>query len=75
MKPVDWKTEVRIGGTAWPKIVLETLQGAINTQLMRDTDEVVSLYHRRCAISACTLPGLRRCHLNKRQLRAVPRVR
>jgi len=49
LKPVDWQTRVRIGEQTWPKIVLETLQGAVNTQLVRDTDEVVSLYHRRCA--------------------------
>lgn len=31
----------------WQKVVLETLIGAINTQLLQHGDEVVSLYHRR----------------------------
>jgi hypothetical protein len=47
-KPVEWREEVEIGGRKWPKIVLETLQGAINTKLLKDSDQVVSIYHRRC---------------------------
>ena len=35
-KPVDLKT-----------IVEETIQGAINTQMIQSTDEIVSIYHRR----------------------------
>ncbi|KAG2502052.1 hypothetical protein HYH03_000546 [Edaphochlamys debaryana] len=47
-KPVD-QEQTKLGGTAgtWSHIVKETLQGAINTQLMKADDEVVSIYHRR----------------------------
>lgn len=47
-KPVDMK-DTKLGGTAgnWPAIVLETIQGAINTKLVRPGDEIVSIYHRR----------------------------
>ena len=45
-KPVD-QTPVRIGDKQWPKIVLESLQGLINTKMMDPDCEVVSLYHRR----------------------------
>lgn len=47
-KPVEWRETVQIGGKTWPKVVLDTLQGALNTQLIRETDEIVSIYHRRC---------------------------
>ena len=46
-KPVEWRAKVQLGGKEWPKIVYETLQGAINTQLMTHSNEVVSIYHRR----------------------------
>lgn len=47
-KPVDL-TPVVLGGHAgtWPAVVAETLQGALNTQLLAPGDEVVSIYHRR----------------------------
>lgn len=48
-KPVEWRETVELGGKTWPKVVLDTLQGALSTQLIRDTDEIVSIYHRRCA--------------------------
>ena len=51
-KPVEWQEQVEIGGKQWPKVVLETLQGALNTQLISETDEIVSIYHRRCAPAA-----------------------
>jgi hypothetical protein len=53
-KPVSWRETVEIGGKMWPKVVLDTLQGALNTKLIRDTDEIVSIYHRRCVL---TRPG------------------
>lgn len=31
----------------WPKVVLDTLDGAINTKLVQKDDQIVSLYHRR----------------------------
>lgn len=47
-KPVDGTPTV-LGGNAgtWPKIVLETLMGAVATQLCAPEDEVVSIYYRR----------------------------
>jgi hypothetical protein len=48
-KPVDWQTQVDIGDQKHPSIVLETLQGAINTELIRDSDEIVSIFYRRSA--------------------------
>jgi len=40
---------VDIGGTAgvWSRVVRDTIQGAINTKLMTEDCEVVSIYHRR----------------------------
>lgn len=40
---------VKLGGTAgeWPRIVLDTLLGAVATQLVQPGDEIVSVYHRR----------------------------
>jgi hypothetical protein len=46
-KPVEWRETVKIGGRMWPKVVLDTLHGALNTKLIRHTDEIVSVYHRR----------------------------
>jgi hypothetical protein len=46
-KPVEWRETVKIGGRMWPKVVLDTLHGALNTKLIRHTDEIVSIYHRR----------------------------
>lgn len=51
-KPVEWRETAEIGGKRWPKVVLDTLQGALNTQLTQESDEIVSIYHRR--YSACT---------------------
>jgi hypothetical protein len=45
-KPVD-QSPVTVGGQTWPKIVLESLIGLINTKMMAADAEVVSLYHRR----------------------------
>lgn len=47
-KPVE-QAPVQLGGTAgtWPAIVQQTIQGAINTQLVRPGDEIISIYHRR----------------------------
>lgn len=40
---------VKLGGAAgtWPRLVLDTFTGAINTKLMKPEDEVVSVYYRR----------------------------
>lgn len=54
-KPVEWQSTVEIGGKQWPQVVLDTLQGALNTKLMSEADEVVSIYHRRCAAPPCLL--------------------
>ena len=35
------------GAGTWPRVVLDTLTGAVATQLVQPTDEVVSIYHRR----------------------------
>lgn len=47
-KPVGLDT-VQLGGTAgaWPQVVRDTIQGAINTKLISAADEIVSIYHRR----------------------------
>ncbi len=37
----------QLGGATFPSVVLECLQGAINTSLLTAEHEVVSLYHRR----------------------------
>ena len=60
LKPVNWTEKVAIGGQEWPRVVLETLQGAVNTQLLNESDEVVSIYYRRCARALALLP---RCAL------------
>lgn len=46
-KPVN-QDPVKLGGTAgeWPKVVQETIQGAINTELLQPDSEIVSIYHR-----------------------------
>lgn len=70
-KPVDQQS-VSIGNAgSWPKVVLDTLRGAVNTQLIMESDEIVSVSHRRIehgyptpslgrddALSAC-LPWLK----------------
>lgn len=48
-KPVEWQRTVQIGTQQWPKVVLDTIQGAINTRLIPPNAEIVSAYHRRCA--------------------------
>mmetsp|Transcript_14864 Transcript_14864/g.41789 ORF Transcript_14864/g.41789 Transcript_14864/m.41789 type:complete len:519 (+) Transcript_14864:99-1655(+) len=47
-KPVN-KEPVTLAGAAgtWPKLVQETIQGAISTQLVQPADEIVSIYYRR----------------------------
>jgi protoporphyrinogen oxidase len=47
-KPVA-QDSVAIGGAAgaWPRVVLDTLAGAVATKLVAPGDEVVSVYHRR----------------------------
>lgn len=47
-KPVD-QTPTRLPGNAgtWPKVVLDTIRGAVATHLIRPEDEIVSIYHRR----------------------------
>ena len=45
-KPVE-QDIVSIGGRMYPRVVLETLQGAISTGLIAPSDEIVSIYHRR----------------------------
>ena len=47
-KPVDQTPTVLPGSAGtWPKVVLDTIEGAIATQLIRPEDEIVSIYHRR----------------------------
>ncbi|KAF6264651.1 hypothetical protein COO60DRAFT_75783 [Scenedesmus sp. NREL 46B-D3] len=48
LKPVA-QQPVQLGGTAgtWPAVVRETLQGSVTTRLLRATDQVVSIFHRR----------------------------
>eukprot|EP00899_Mesostigma_viride_P028486 jgi/Mesvir1/8822/Mv02723-RA.1 len=46
-KPVKQDPVAIPGAGTWPRVVLETLQGAINTNLMAPEDQVVSIYHRR----------------------------
>lgn len=48
-KPVEWQRTVQVGSRTWPKVVLDTIQGAINTKLITPDVEIVSAYHRRCA--------------------------
>jgi protoporphyrinogen oxidase len=45
-KPVD-TTPVRVGDADYPKVVAETILGAVRTELLSSADEVVSVYHRR----------------------------
>lgn len=45
-KPVK-QDGVTVGGKTWSEVVRETIQGAINTQLIQPGDEIVSIYHRR----------------------------
>lgn len=45
-KPVA-QDDVLVGGRTYPRIVLDTLKGAIATGLIAHSDEVVSVYHRR----------------------------
>lgn len=47
-KPVAQDT-VTLGGTggAWPRVVLDTLIGSVNTKLCSSDDEIVSIYYRR----------------------------
>jgi len=47
-KPVA-QDPVALGGSGgtWPRIVLDTLLGAVSTQLVQPDDEIVSIYHRR----------------------------
>ena len=47
-KPVN-QEPVKLPGAAgtWPKVVQETIQGAINTQLIQPGNEIVSIYYRR----------------------------
>ena len=52
-KPVD-QSPVTVGGKTWPALVRDTIVGAINTKLIQNSDQIVSIYHR-CA-------GLRACH-------------
>lgn len=46
-KPVG-QEQVTLGGAAgtWAQLVRDTIQGAINTQLIQPGDEIVSIYHR-----------------------------
>jgi hypothetical protein len=46
MKPVD-TSPCRLGGREYPRVVLETIEGAINTLLCAKTDEIVSIYYRK----------------------------
>lgn len=48
-KPVEWRETVTLGGRTFPAIVAATIQGALNTKLIKRTDQIVSVYHRRCA--------------------------
>ncbi|WPT17861.1 hypothetical protein PSENEW3_00005863 [Picochlorum sp. SENEW3] len=45
-KPVD-QSDVSLGGNVWPRVVLDTLLGAVATNLVSPDDEIVSIYHRR----------------------------
>ncbi|KAF6252642.1 hypothetical protein COO60DRAFT_504963 [Scenedesmus sp. NREL 46B-D3] len=47
-KTVD-QQPVQLGGTAgtWPAVVRDTLLGAVATQLLSPSDQVVSIFHRR----------------------------
>ena len=45
-KPVA-QDDVTIGTSTWPRVVLDTLKGAVATNLISSTDEIVSIYHRR----------------------------
>lgn len=58
-KPVAWRERVPLAGAPRPRIVLETLQGAINACLLSEDHEIVSLFHRRRA----ALAHLRSCLL------------
>lgn len=52
-KPVEWQETVQVGGRDVPKIVAATIEGAINTKLIQSSDEIVSIYHRRCGALDC----------------------
>ena len=45
-KPVD-VSECSIGGRTFPRVVLDTIRGAINTKLCESGDEIVSIYYRK----------------------------
>lgn len=45
-KPVA-QDDVALGSSTWPRVVLDTLLGAVATRLISDSDEIVSIYHRR----------------------------
>jgi len=48
-KPVSMET-VKIGASQqawWPRVVLETILGSLNTKLHSASDDIVSIYHRR----------------------------
>lgn len=55
-KPVEWQEAVEVGGRSVPKIVAATIEGAINTRLIQPSDEIVSIYHRRCGALGCVRP-------------------
>jgi hypothetical protein len=46
MKAVN-QAPTALGGGTWAAIVKECLAGAINTELLAPSDQIVSLYHRR----------------------------
>ena len=44
-KPVN-QSSVPLGGGEWPEVVRECVIGALNTKMISQQDQIVSLYHR-----------------------------
>lgn len=49
-KPVEWQETVELGGRRVPQIVAATIEGALSTKLIQASDEIVSIFHRRCVL-------------------------
>jgi protoporphyrinogen oxidase len=69
-KPVP-QDNVTIGSSSWSQVVLDTLKGAVATNLISSSDEIVSIYHRRLEHGYPT-PSLNRDNVLKE---ALPELR
>jgi hypothetical protein len=70
-KPVG-QDNVSIAGRTYPRVVLDTLRGAVATGLIGPNDEVASVYHRRIQHGYPT-PSLNRENVLREALPALKR--